>query len=108
MCKQIIKKNIPSYILLNILNNISTKQNNYYIINKIAFKKGEYLNILENFTNSLKEYYFSSKYFYLDRKCTYNSFLTLIRHICKNNNISYVSKILYDKSSYEIIYYIYI
>ena len=108
MSKQIIKKDIPSEILLNLLNNISIKQNNYYIINKIAFKKAEYLKILENFTDTLKEFYFKSKYFYLDRKCTYSSFLTLIRHLCKNNNISYISKILYDKSSYEIIYYIYI
>ena len=108
MTKQIIKKDIPCEILLNLLNNISIKKNNYYIINKIAFKKAEYLKLLENFTNSLKEHYFASKIFYLNRKCTYSSFLTLIRHICKNNNISYISKIVYDKSSYEIIYYIYI
>ena len=108
MTKQIIKKDIPLEILINLLNNISNKNNNYYIINKIAFKKGEYLKLIENFTNSLKEYYFTSKFFYLDRKCTYSSFLTIVRHICKNNNISYISKILYDKSSYEIIYYIYI
>lgn len=108
MTKQIIKKDIPCDILLNLLNNISNKQNNYYIINKIAYKKAEYLKLLEMFTNSLNEYYFTSKKFYLDRKCTYSSFLTIIRHICKNNNISYISKILYDKSSYEIIYYIYI
>ena len=108
MTKQIIKKDIPLEILLDLLNSISIKQNNYYIINKIAFKKAEYLKILENFTSKLKEYYFKSKYFYLDRKCTYSSFLTLIRHICKNNNISYISKIIYDKSTYEIILYIYI
>lgn len=108
MTKQIIKKDIPSDILINLLNNITKKQNNYYLINKISFKKAEYLNLLENFTSSLKEFYFASKLFYLDRKCTYSSFLTLVRHICKNNNISYISKIVYDKSSYEIIYYIYI
>lgn len=108
MTKQILKKDIPKNILINILDKICNKQNNHYIINKIAYKKGEYLNILENFTNSLKEYYHSSKIFYLERKCTYSSFLTIIRHICKNNNISYISKILYDKSSYEIIYYIYL
>lgn len=108
MTKQIIKKDIPIKILIDILNKITTKQNNYYIINKICFKKAEYLKILENFTDILKEYYFKSKYFYLDRKCNYQSFLTILRHICKNNNISYISKILYDKSSYEIIYYIYL
>ena len=107
MTKQIIKNDIPKEILINLLNEISCKQKNYYLINKITFKKAEYLDILTNFTNSLRDYYFSSKHYYLDRKCTYTSFLTIIRHICKNNNISYTSKIIYDKSNYEIIYYIY-
>ncbi len=108
MTKQIIKNNIPIEILLDLLDKICNKQNNYFIINKIAFKRGEYLNLFEDFTRSLKNYYFSSKHFYLDRKCIYSSFLTIIRHICKNNNISYTSKIIYDKSNYEIIYYIYL
>ena len=108
MTKQIIKNNIPINILTNLLDKICNKQNNYYIINKISFKKGEYENLFEEFTINLKNYYFSSKHFYLDRKFTYSSLLTIIRHICKNNNISYTSKIQYDKSNYEIFYYIYI
>lgn len=108
MTKQIIKKLIPKFILINLLDLISIKNNNYYIIDKISFKKAEYNNLLKKFTNDLKEYYHKSKHNYLDRECNYTSFLTIIRHICKNNNISYISKILYNKSKYEIIYYIYI
>ena len=108
MTKQIIKKDIPIEILINLLKIICIKQNNYYIIDKISFKKAQYENLLEKFFFSLKEYYFNSKHFYLDRKITYPSFVTIIRHICKNNNISYISKIIYNKSSYEIHYFIYI
>ena len=108
MTKQIIKKDIPIDILIDLLEIIGIKQNNYYIINKISFKKAEYEKLLENFFESLKKYYFVSKHFYLDRKMTYSSFITIIRHICKNNNISYISKIIYNKSSYEINYFIYL
>ena len=40
-------------------------------------------------------------------KLTYNSFTTIIRQICKYNQITYTSQIKYDKSTYEIVYYIY-
>ena len=45
---------------------------------------------------------------YLDKKLTYNSFTTILRQICNYNKITYTSQIKYDKSSYEITYYIYI
>ncbi len=107
MTNQIIKKTIPKEFLFNLLDKICTKYDNYYIFNKISFKKGEYLSLYNSFTNNLLDYYYTSKQYYVKRKCNYNSLLTLIRHICKNNNISYTSKIIYDKSNYEIIYYIF-
>lgn len=108
MSKQIFKNEIPKEILFNLIDKISNINNNYYLINKISYKKAEYLNLLEPFYSNIKKYYHESKQFYITRKQNYNSFLTILRHICKANSINYLSKILYDKSKYEIVYYIYI
>ena len=37
---------------------------------------------------------------------SYNNLMTIIRQLCKINNIKYYSKIKYDKNKYSIIYYI--
>ena len=78
-----------------------------YVINNDAFKKMKMLNLYEELTKELKPFYKSSKQHYLTRPAKYNYFTTLVRHICKANKIMYSSKIKYDKSKYEIIYYIY-
>ena len=37
---------------------------------------------------------------------TYTAFTTVLRQICKFNHIKYTTKIRYEKSTYEIVYYI--
>jgi hypothetical protein len=83
------------------------KTDKYYMINNDAFKKIRMLELYEEFIEALKPHYKKSKQYYLTRPPKYSYFTTLIRHICKANNIMYSSKIQYDKSNYEIIYYIY-
>jgi hypothetical protein len=39
---------------------------------------------------------------------TYKNFLTVLRQICNNLCIPYTSKILYNKSKYNIIYIIFL
>jgi hypothetical protein len=108
MLNQIFKQPVPNNILFSFLNNIChQKTNTYYILNKSAYKKADLNNYLTLFCNDIKSYYYDSKTYYLDRHLTYNKFITLIRQICKHNHISYSSKIKYDKSNYEITYYIY-
>lgn len=107
MSSQIFKKTLSKDILYELLNKICIKYNNYYIFNKIAYKKGEFQQLLEPFCKSLLEYYYESKQFYITRKLTYSSFVTIIRQICRLNNINYASKIVYSKSDYDIQYYIY-
>jgi hypothetical protein len=108
MTSQIFKYNIPSQILINLLNNIAIKKNDFYELNINSFKKGIYNQSIEYFINECKPYYYISKRKYLEKKLTYNSFITIIRQICNNNFINYTSKIKYDKSDYYIEYYIYI
>ena len=58
------------------------------------------------FKDTIKPYYRGSKQFYVDRDLTFNRFTTIIKQICHLNNNKIISKIVYNKSKYEIEYYI--
>ena len=108
MSVQIFKNKIPNNLLFDLLDKICAKIKNYYIINTISFKKGTYNTSIVDFLESCRKYYHISKRKYLDKQLTYNSFITIIRQICKHNNIQYKNENKYDKSNYVIYYYIYI
>jgi len=107
MSTQIFKNNIPDEILLDLLNKICFKYDKYYVFNSELFKKGIYSGYIQDFIDECIPYYHISKRKYLERKLTYNSFTTILRQICKFNKITYTSQIKYDRSTYDIIYYIY-
>jgi hypothetical protein len=106
MSTQIFKKDIPNELLFNILDNICMKNEKHYILNSESFKKGLFNGRIQEFIELCKPYYHNSKKKYLERKITYNNFTTVIRQICNYNKIVYTSQIKYDKSKYDIIYYI--
>lgn len=109
MKSQIFKKKVEIEILINLLEKISNKKNNYYLLNQCAFKKGLYNNEIKNFLDILRNYYYTSKMKYIEKAYqNYNGFSTIIRQICKSNNLQYTSKIQYERSCYEIIHFIYI
>jgi hypothetical protein len=107
MSSQIFKKNIPPEILFALLEKICLKKDKYYLIDMNAYRKLLFYELNSDFCNSIKEYYFSGKQFYLERKMTYNSFTNIVRQICKNANIMYTSQIKYNESKYNIDYFIY-
>ena len=104
---QIFKTKIPSEMLFPLLDDIALKNDKCYIINNIAYKKGVFNEIIQKFIEQCEPFYHTSKRKYLERKLTYGSFITIIRQICNYNNIKYTSTIKYDKSKYDIYYYIY-
>lgn len=104
---QNFKSNIPIELLWNFLQDNFIDKDTHFVINKFLYKKTEYNNNITLFIESLKEYYYISKRKYVDRTMTYKNFLTVIRQLCNANNISYTSKLVYDKSSYEIEYSVY-
>jgi hypothetical protein len=108
MSFQIFKDHVPNELLIKLLNDIAVKCDKYYILNNNSYKKGIFNNIIENFINQCMPYYHISKRKYLERKLTYNSFITIIRQICNFNKITYTSQLKYDKSTYDIIYCIYL
>lgn len=107
MSTQIFKKNLPNEKLFQLLDSICLKNEKHYVLNVDSFKKGIFKEIIQQFLNNCTEYYHLSKRKYLEKKVTYNSFVTVIRQICNFNKITYTSQIKYDKSTYSIVYYIY-
>jgi hypothetical protein len=107
MSSQIFKQSISNNLLFNMLDKIAIKTEKKYIFNKNAYKKGLFNNIFEDFLNECKEVYYSSKLKYIERKLSYNKITTIIRQICNFNKITYTSQIKYDKSCYDIEYYIF-
>ena len=107
MSSQIYKSEVPKDVLFNFLDNICIKNEKNYILNSMAFKKGLFNESIVEFFKSIYQHYHNSKKKYLDKKLTYNSFITVIRQICNNLKITYTSQVKYDKSVYDIIYCIY-
>ena len=107
MTKQIFKKYIPTELFYEFLDKICLKTEKYYLIDMNAYRKMLFFNYHIEFINSIKEYYHASKQFYLERKISYNSFATIVRQICKSNNIMFTSQIKYNESKYNIDYLIY-
>jgi len=107
MSKQIFKKSIPPSVLFDLLENISMKNQDHYIIDHNAYKKMKFHNLHIPFLETLSEYYHESKKYYIDRELTYNSFTNIVRQICKFNNIAFISQILYNHSTYFIKFFIY-
>ena len=107
MSSQILKSKVPNEIFFDFLDKICSKQKKFYIIDDISFKKAMYNNIIDDFYDTVKPFYFNSKKYYLTREKTYNYFTTIIRQICKKNAIPFTSNIKYCNSKYNIRYFIY-
>ena len=108
MSSQIIKNQFPKSLLFDLLDKICLKNDKHYTFNNSSFKKGVYTEEIQKFLNDCKPFYYVSKRKYLEAKLTYKSFTTVLRQICNYNKITYTSQIKYDKSTYDILYYIYI
>jgi hypothetical protein len=107
MPTQTFKNPIPNTSLFELLDKICLKNEKHYIFNNESYKKGIYTEDIQKFIDFCVPFYHISKRKYLDRKLNYNSFNTVLRQICNYNGILYTSQIKYNKSTYDIIYYIY-
>ena len=103
---QIFKKNVPKNVLFDFLEKIGCKKTDkFHVVDITAFKRAIYNNDLEIFISSIKEYYYTSKLHYVDMThMSHNKFNTIIRQLCKCNNISFTKHIKYDKSTYSVVY----
>lgn len=107
MISQIFKKIYPKEDLLSFLKKYSTNHGKFLLFSKSSFKKIKIDNMDQHFFDTLKPYYHNSKQFYVNRKPIYKHFITIIKQLCKINNIPYNSNIIYSKSTYELQYKIF-
>jgi hypothetical protein len=108
MVSQIFKIDVPTELLVTLLQNIAVKTDTCFIVNKSVYKKGVFTEEVNTFFQECKPYYYISKRKYIEPPITYNAFITVIRQICNFNKIKYTSQIKYDKSNYDIIYSIFV
>ena len=106
---QLFKNKISINILLNFLEKINCqKTDNFYIVDITAYKRSIYINALKPFLSQLKEFYYPSKYNYIDTEnMNQNKFNTIIRQICNYTNTHYEKKLRHDQSKYSVVYNIY-
>ena len=102
---QVVKKYVD--IFDDFVKTNFVRENNHYIFNNLIFKKLVYEDKITKFVESLKEYYYENKHFYLNRlPITYKQFNTLIRQICKRNEIKISTSVKYESSKYTTEYHI--
>ena len=107
MLKQIFKENVPIEYLFAWLDKFCVKNEKFYLIDLSAYKKILFHKYENDFLEKIQPYYHLSKTFYVTRKFSYNSFVNIVRQICKSNNIMFSNQIKYNESKYNIVYYIY-
>jgi hypothetical protein len=107
MLKQIFRKNVPINVLLELLEKVCLKTDKYFLIDNNAFRKILFHKLDEKFIEFIEPYYQESKRFYVTRKFSYNSFINIVRQLCKSNDVMFTSKIKYNESKYNIDYFIY-
>jgi len=95
---------IDNIVIVELLQKNCVKINNYYVFDTISFRKGEYNESIKTFIDHCRLCYKPKYQYYLDRKLTAKSFLTIMRQICNQNNIVFTNEIKYSNSTYETIY----
>lgn len=104
---QTFKNIVDKPILFMFLEDICDKSDKCYIFNMASYKRAEMNNSIQPFIDNIKPYYHKAKLFYIERQINYSRLCTIIRQICKLNSIVFSTKIVYNKSKYNIPYYIY-
>jgi hypothetical protein len=104
MSKQVFKYVVPQELLFELLDKICEPSSNEYYININAYKRMKFHNYHIVFLNSLVPYYHFSKRFYVERECTYTSFITIVRQLCRMFSIEFISHLHYGDSRYAIEY----
>ena len=108
MNSQIFKLCPPKTILFDFLEDVCENSKKKYAFSKVEFKKARLADKISGVCAKLKPYYYKSKLFYLTRQMVYKNFITLVRQLCKYHHVAFTSVMKYNKSKYEIIYYIFI
>jgi hypothetical protein len=107
MKNQLFKTIIDPVILWNFIKDNGEEKETCYLFNKSLYKKAVFRNTIQPFIQSLEGYYYDSKKHYIQRKMDYIKFITIIRQLCNSISVKYDTQLVYNKSTYEIVYSIF-
>ena len=107
MLKQIFRENVPIETLYSLLEKVCLKTDRYYLVDQNTYRRILFHKYHQPFLEEIVSYYHQSKTFYATREFNYNSFVNIIRQICKSNGTMFTSSIKYNQSKYNIDYFIY-
>ena len=107
MSRQIFRKLVQPEVLYDLLEKICLKTDKYYLVDHNAYKKFMYLGLNDEFKANIIGCYHDSKRVYVTREMNYNSFINIVRQICKSNQMMFTSQIKYMDSKYSIEYLIF-
>jgi hypothetical protein len=104
----VFKSPVDVHILYRLLDGISTKLDKYYVIDSNSFRLLQFYcdTLYVDFIRAITPHYHVSKRYYVTRPLTYNSFTTIVRHICNANSINITRKPTYTKSVYSVVYFV--
>jgi hypothetical protein len=88
---QIFIDEIPLFLLTDVLDKFFIKNKDAIEVDYIGYKKVMFHKYHIEWLDDVRKYYHKSKRFYVDRKFTYNSFVNILRQICRLYNIEYIS-----------------
>lgn len=108
MSSQTFRRPVPKKILFDLFDQICLKTDKYYLVDMNAYKKMMYMELHKKFVEDVVEYYHAAKQFYVRREMTYNSFVNIVRQICKIDELVAESQVRYTNSKYTIEYLVYI
>jgi hypothetical protein len=102
----IFKSPVPMETLYEFLDKFCIKnakcKNKYYLLDATAFRKIQYhITWYNSFVQQIAPYYHTSKQMYLTRPLTYNNLVTIIRQICKMNDVIFFKRVSYSKDDYN-------
>ena len=107
MSQCIFSETIPIKTLYQFLETIHVScDNTHYIVDENTYKKMIFMQWHIPFLQALKPYYLPSKQHYITRELTYKSFTNLLRQICRSNNHPFYTKIHYNHSKHQTLYFI--
>ena len=108
MKNQLFKTIIEPKLLCDFIIDNGEEKEDHYIFNKSLYKKAVFLNTITPFVQQLEVHYYESKKHYVRRKMDYIKFITVIRQLCNSLDIKYDTHLVYNNSTYEIVYSIYL
>ncbi len=99
----------PSLIYLKgLIERTCISDEHGYVLNKDCFKRAKLLDMLSSIQTELLEFYVLSKQSYVNNMSTYSGFSNVLRQLCRHHNVMMKGQIVYDHSTYQTEYRIYI